>query len=281
MSLGKIMIPIRGDGKSENVLAHAAALARRFHAHVEAIHCRPQAKDLMPYGVPVPAFLKKQIAESATDLADEEEKKLRAEFDALLPQLGLTPGKGGNAASWREEPGKQIDVIRIHGRLADVVVVAKPDRDRNLGANTLRAALFNTGRPVMMCPMQASHPSSLCEHVSIAWNGSVEASRAVALTTDIISAAARVTVLTAGEEKSGASAENLLEYLELRGVNATLDRFKAERSIGRSLLERSAAAGADTLIMGAYGDSHEKETVFGGNTQTVVDTAEMPVIMVH
>lgn len=281
MSLGKIMIPIRGDGKGENVLAHAAALARRFEAHVEAIHCRPQAKDLMPYGVPVPAFLKKQIAESATDLADEEEKKLRAEFDALLPQLGLTPGKGVNAASWREEPGKQIDVIRIHGRLADVVVVAKPDRDRNLGANTLRAALFNTGRPVMMCPMRAEHPATLCEHVSIAWNGSVEASRAVALTTDIISAAARVTVLTAGEEKSGASAENLLEYLELRGVSATLDRFKPERSIGRSLLERSAAAGADTLIMGAYGDSHEKETVFGGNTQTVVDTAEMPVIMVH
>jgi nucleotide-binding universal stress UspA family protein len=281
MTIGKIVIPIRGDGAGENVLAHAAALARRFDAHVEAVHCRPRAKDLLPYGVPVPAFLKKQIAESATDLADEEEKTLRAEFDALLPQFGLTLGKGGSTASWREAAGKQIDVIRIHGRLADVVVVAKPDRDRNLGANTLRAALFNTGRPVMMCPMREDHPQTLCDHVSIAWNGSVEASRAVALTTHIISAASKVTVLTAGEDKSGASAEDLLDYLETRGVSAELDRFIPERSIGRSLLERSAAAGADTLIMGAYGDSHEKETVFGGNTQTVVDTAQMPVIMVH
>ena len=33
--------------------------------------------------------------------------------------------------------------------------------------------------------------------------------------------------------------------------------------------------------MGAYGDSHERETVFGGNTQTVVDTATTPVIFNH
>jgi nucleotide-binding universal stress UspA family protein len=35
------------------------------------------------------------------------------------------------------------------------------------------------------------------------------------------------------------------------------------------------------LIMGAYGESHERETLFGGNTQTVVDRAELPVVLVH
>ena len=281
MTLGKIVIPIRGDGKGNNVLAHAATLARRYGAHVEAVHCRPRPDDMLPYGVPVPAFLKKQIAESAKGLADEEEKTLRAEFSELLPPLGLTEGTGPLQAAWREAPGKQIDVIKTHGRLADLIVVAKPDRDRNLGANTLRAALFNTGRPVMMCPMRDDHPETLGEHVTIAWNGSIEASRAVAMTIDIIQSADKVTVLTAGEETHGATSEDLLGYLAARGINAALKRFKPQRSIGESLLELSKSCGADTLIMGAYHDSHERETVFGGNTQTVVDNAMMPVIMVH
>jgi len=46
-------------------------------------------------------------------------------------------------------------------------------------------------------------------------------------------------------------------------------------------MEASRELGADTMIMGAYGDSHERETIFGGNTQQVVDRSLMPVIMVH
>ena len=51
--------------------------------------------------------------------------------------------------------------------------------------------------------------------------------------------------------------------------------------IGQMLLDRTAAVGADMMIMGAYGDSHERETVFGGNTQVVVDNATIPVVMVY
>jgi hypothetical protein len=36
----KILVPVRGDGKGDNVLAHAAALARGFNAHIEITHCR-------------------------------------------------------------------------------------------------------------------------------------------------------------------------------------------------------------------------------------------------
>ncbi len=43
----------------------------------------------------------------------------------------------------------------------------------------------------------------------------------------------------------------------------------------------AAAAGADPLMMGAYSDSREQESVFGGATQHVVDRTTMPVIMVH
>jgi len=281
----KILVPVRGDGKGDNVLTHAAALARRFKAHVAITHCRARPEDLLPYGVPIPGFLKKQLLDHAAGVADQEELGLQAEVRALAETLQLDLA-GDSAtdtatASWVEEAGRQVDVIKRHGRLADLICVAKPDVDRNLGSNTLKAALFNTGRPVMMCPTADAVPDNLGEHVTIAWNGSHEASRAVALTLGLTESAKAVTVLTAGREVHGASTDDLLEYLRMRGISADVKRFTVKNNLGKELLEHTRDAGASVLIMGAYGDSHEKETVFGGNTQSVVDNALMPVVFVH
>jgi nucleotide-binding universal stress UspA family protein len=281
----KIMIPVRGDGKGDNVFAHAAALARRFKAHVVVTHCRPRGEDLMPYGVPIPSAMKELLLKQTMEIANQVEGGLRAEAEALARQFRLKmTGKANGktaSASWVEEQGRQVDIIKHHGRLADIICVAKPDVDRNLGANTLKSALFNTGRPVMMCPHADMPPKTLCDKVAIGWNGSIEAARAVALTMGIIESAREVTILSCGTELHGASAEDLQSYLAERGVAAKLERFVARKKIGQELLERTRAAGADTLIMGAYGDSHELETIFGGNTQYVVDKATTPVILVH
>lgn len=281
----KLLTPIRGDGKGENVLRHALAVATRFNAHVEATHCRPRAADLLPFGVPIPSFLRDQVADQAKEVADAEEAKLRAQFDALVQSLGVaTAGGPGErtSISWVEEEGKQIDVIKRHGRLCDLIVVAKPDRDRNLGFNTLKAALFNTGRPVLMCPPTETPPQALGERVAIAWNGSLEATRAATMAFDLIAAASEVTVLAVNPGKPhAADADAYVDYLARRGVSAQLRRSETTRDVGAALLTESAAAGADLLIMGAYGDSHERETLFGGNTQTVVDTATRPVVLVH
>lgn len=281
----KILVPVRGDGKGDNVLVHAAALARRFKAHITIIHCRARAEDWMPYGVPIPTFLKKQLLERAAEVANREEEEMLGELRVLVETLGLDlgglPAGQTPTASWVEEPGRQVDVIRRHGRLADLICVAKPDVDRNLGANTLNAALFHTGRPVMMCPPTDVVTDALGSHVAIAWNGSTQAARAVALSLDLIEGADRITILTAGEEVYGAKADDLVEYLAIRNLSATIQRFKKGRSVGTDLLRNCAEIGADLMIMGAYSESHEKQTLLGGNSQTIVDKATMPVIMVH
>ena len=107
------------------------------------------------------------------------------------------------------------------------------------------------------------------------------AARAVALTLDLARAATSVTVLSGGKGKPhGATAEELLDYYALRGITAEILRFDA-RNPGAALLDRTVEVGASLLVMGAYGHSHERETLFGGNTQAVVDGARIPVVMVH
>ena len=181
----KILVPVRGDGKGDNVLAHAAALAHRNKSHIEVAHCRVRPQDMMPSGVPLPSMLRKQLARQAEELANFEEASLKDELEALAEKLGLALEEGSHGVratvSWVEEPGKMVDVIRRHGRLADLIAVPQPDVDRNLGANSLKAALFRTGRPVLMVPNDVAPPETLGAHVTIAWNGSLESSKAVTI----------------------------------------------------------------------------------------------------
>jgi nucleotide-binding universal stress UspA family protein len=281
----KILVPVRGDGKGDNVLAHAAALAHRNKSHIEVAHCRVRPQDMMPSGVPLPSMFRKQLARQAEELANFEEASLKEELKALAENLGLAMEEGSRGAratvSWVEEPGKMVDVIRRHGRLADLIAVPQPDVDRNLGANSLKAALFRTGRPVLMVPNDIAPPETLGAHVTIAWNGSLESSKAVTMALPIMHGAERVTILSSGGEPVSATAADLQAYLAAHGIASDIHAFEGARNVGKLLLAASAEVGADMLIMGAYGDSHEKETIFGGNTQHVVDKARMPVILVH
>lgn len=284
--ISKILVPVRGDGKGENILAHAVVLAARYGAHVQVAHCRPRPEDLAPFGVPIPAFLREQFAKQAAEVSSTVAEGLKESFLRFSTDHGLKVVEKQNGAgpsiSWVEKEGKQVDVIKLLGRLSDLILVAKPDRDKNLGTNTLKASLFNTGRPVMMCPDRKTAPTTLGEHVAIAWNGSLESVRSVSLNMDILLNASAVTILTADQtELHSATAQDLADYLAVRGIKAKIDQFKSQGKIGHMLLSRTAAIGADIMVMGAYGDSHERETVFGGNTQVIVDNATIPVVMVY
>lgn len=283
--LARLLVPVRGDGMGETTLSVAAALAKRHNSHIVVAHCRAQPEDMVPYSTLLPKFARETIVAQAAELADQEEAALRQSLHEAAGRLALaeTARPDGTAATveFLEVFERMSHVIRHYGRLADVIVTAKPDRDRNLGTNALKSALFQTGRPVLMCPQGLTVEDDFAQHVTVAWNGSLEAARAVAVTTDFARAADRVTILAAGSgEPHGATAEELLEYYRLRGVTAEIHRFEA-RKPGAALLEKTSELGAGLLIMGAYGHSHERETLFGGNTQTVVDTAGIPVVLAH
>jgi nucleotide-binding universal stress UspA family protein len=282
-ALHTIIMPVRDDGKGEAVLAHAAIMAQRFGAHVRIIHCHPRPDDMMPYGVVVPRFLRRQIEEAAQRNATSDEVQLRQRFRAQAEALGLAEdgaGRDGPTCSFVEYEGKQVDAVRHYGRLADLICVPQPDKASNLGFNTLKSALFSSGRPVMLCP-EREVPPAIGRHVAIGWNGSLEAARAVAMAMPLIETAERVTILSKGHSEHAATAEELAEYLARREVVATPHAFEVKGNAGRALLDKCGEFGADLLVMGAYHESYERETVFGGNSQAVVDEATLPVVMVH
>jgi len=286
MTIRTIMLPIRGDNKGEFVLSHAHALARGHGAHIVAVHCRPQPEDLIPFGVLLTSGIRDTIREQAGTMADEEEKRLRALFADYCKshKLKLVDKPSGGktvSASWREFTGKQAAVIGVEGRLADIVAVAQPDGEGGLGANTLESALFDTGRLVMMCPDKMAE--RVGESVAVAWNGSTEAARAVALALPVLGTAKKVVILGASDEGGAPlSTAALAAHLAAHGIDAENQDISAHGSAaGDALLTAADSAGADCLVMGAFGHSRRRELVMGGVTQHVVDHTKIPVFFAH
>lgn len=288
MTIRTILVPIRGDGRGESVLDHALALGRRFNAHLVAVHCRPRPEDMLPFGVFVPTSFRRQITSSATALADDEEARIKALFNDYcarhnleIVENSLAAPRDRLSASWSEATGKQAAVVAIRGRLADVIAVAQPDRDTNLGINTLEAALLQTGRLVLLCPK--TPVGGLGRHVAIGWNGSSEAALAVTAALPVLLAADQVTVLAAMTgRKPDLGPEELQGYLASHDCRAEIQSFEARATeVGQGLLAAAKEAGADVLLIGAYGQTRRRELVMGGVTQHIIDHTDLPVLMIH
>lgn len=286
MMISRILVPVRDDGKAELVLRHAISLAQGYHARIIVTHCRARPEDLLPFGVPIPREMKAMIMSQSSSVLNIEEKAMRDLVAGICEEKGVAvsgkPSAKSVSAHFIEEEGRQIDVVRRHGRLADIIVVAKPDIDRNLGANTLKTALFHTGRPVIMCAdTMPAEGEIFTRHLGIAWDGSLESSRAVALSLGMLKAADKVSILTVDNGHIEIEPDALKTYLAEHDIKADVIKAEPASSIGLALMEAGDTAGCGMTILGAYGNSAYLERAIGGVTQYFVDHAQKPVVLVH
>ena len=170
-----------------------------------------------------------------------------------------------------------------HGRLFDVIVLGRPGRDpRGPRMSTLEAALFESGRPVLIAP--ASPRPDMGTNVLIAWNSSTEQARTTAFAMPILKRANRVIVLTVegGAAVPGPTGEQLCRYLQLSGVPAKpLTVPLGGRLTGEAVLAHANALGCDLVIKGAYTQSRLQQLIFGGTTRYILSNATLPVFMAH
>ena len=289
MSIKSILVPVRGDGKGESVLGLAAAFAEGFGAHIDVVHVHAKPEDLLPFGVPVPRGFRNTILEAADNLARQEEDRVRdllqgyckARGLALVDAVEREIGGVEPTVAWHEEMGKQAQVVARLGRLADLIVIPKPDRQANLGLNTLEAALFEVRGLTAIAPRE--EVQAVGRNIAVAWNGSVEAARVVRRALPLLARAQRVSILTgAGDQPAHLDAEALRRYLRLHGIESVAEAFESKHhDIGGPLLESARDLGADLLVMGAFGSEKRREFVLGGVTQHVIEHADLPLLMAH
>jgi nucleotide-binding universal stress UspA family protein len=259
----------------------AAGLARRLGAHLTG---------LFVLDIPIPVFAGGEagggvaLAElldsmRASGLADA--KKAEAAFQERVRRDAL-------AAEWRQVEGMTPAQISMQGRYADLVIIgqAAPGGRPTPDDATTEAALFNTGRPVLVVPQTGAAPT-LGQRALVAWNASREASRALHDALPLLAGAASVTVLTVnaepGENAHGEEpGADIARHLARHGLNVTVRRVQgADIGVGDLLLNEAADLGADLIVMGAYGHSRLRELVLGGATRTMLRNMTAPVLLSH
>ena len=144
----------------------------------------------------------------------------------------------------------------------------------------LETALFDTCRPVLMVPDGA--PQNLFHRPIIAWNGSLEAARAVGFALPFLTQCeGGVDVYAVQERKQRTETEELQRYLSWHGIVAKRLSVEDSRPIGISLLAQASANQAGLIVMGAYTHGHYRQFLFGGVTRYVMEHAGIPILLAH
>lgn len=285
-----ILVSLADDVGGRGLLDTAFAIARRFNAHVDGLHVRPDpAEALHATSMAFPGALRDQVLEVGRRQAEEAATRVRTLFQDYCAENDITlldrpPAAEGVSAAWHEETGKESLVVALRGRLTDLTVVRRP-LEASPAPDTLESALMETGKPVLILPLKddGGARQSVGRRVAIGWNGSTVAAKAVAAARHFLITAEKVTALSLQEEKDQhLSVADLIDHLAWHGVEADTRRFEARSShVGEALLNEARALDADLLVLGGYGTSMTRELILGGVTRTMLAHAEIPLLMVH
>ncbi|MGE5268512.1 MAG: universal stress protein [Thiohalocapsa sp.] len=283
-----ILVAASGGIATAGAIEQACHLARRFEAHLEALHVLPDQATLNAaagegIGSPAATALVSSLSEEASAKAAET----RALFGKILGRHGIAQAGQAQAAVpdvsavWRETTGNPAKAVAERGRFFDLVVLGRSDRvGHEPHTDTVEETLLRCGRPVLLAPPEPA--ADLGHSIAIAWNGSLQAVHALTAALPFLRRAGSVVLITAGDGDAAASSE-AAAYLAWHGVTADRRTIAAVsgRGLGRALLAAAETAGADLLVMGAYGQPPWREQLFGGASRGALATMPLALLMMH
>ena len=285
-----ILVPIGGSDSDELVFETALAAARLFDAHLQFLHVRISV-GAAAQGTPHVDFASGAALRDALGQLEIERDTRSADAvrhveelcaRAKVPLGGTPGGVPGVTAGWREQKGDAVARILLHARHSDLTVVGRSRTSNGLPSDFIEQLLLKGGRPVLVAGPIA--PQTLNRTVMVCWRESADAARAVTAASPFLERAERVILATVAEEKEngGAAMNDFAAQLAWHRIPVEV---RIIEPAGRSPQERLADAGrehaADLIVMGAYGHSHLRETLFGGCTQSFLRQGDRPILLMH
>lgn len=293
MAIRHILVPLFGYDGDRTSLDAALVIAKRHSAHIAALHIETDPLEQTPLMVDVGVAITELVEAAerhATHRATNAAKSFADWQGATGTPIDTNPNvRSAVTTAYLNVTGNEEDLISRYGRLTDLVVLARPKRNEaaDLIAVRIEDVLFGAGRPVLLVPNGIS--AEALAHIEdgpalVAWNGSIEATRAVTAGLSLIKAMGKVRVLSIKEGKQDAHpASDLTDFLAWHGVSATVGETPADanKASAEHFLNAAHEAKATLIVMGAYSHGRLRQLVLGGVTSHMIDAADLPVLMAH
>lgn len=283
MTIRTILVPVCPDVEFQNQLDAAADLARVMEAHINAVYIVPDPMKIVA-GMPPVAVAAGLTAAAIRRDGEAAAAAAKDKFERWRQQAGLAARMVERSlrtpyAQWSERTGEIAPTVARCGRLSDLIILNRPNVSLASSA-AFDAAVFESGRPTLL--LNGNTPSDLLRHILIAWNGSLEATRAVAGSMALLREADQVSIFTTLSDDVLDTDLDLADSLSWHGINPRYFHPKTPGdSTGEALLRVVKDVNPSMLVMGAYTHSRLREAFLGGVTRHVLDHAGLPVLMMH
>ncbi|MFI4938896.1 MAG: universal stress protein [Burkholderiales bacterium] len=203
------------------------------------------------------------------------------DFEAIAKMMGVL-SYDARLVSDEPEGG-----LVLQARYCDLVVVGQTDPNESFSSvpsDLAEYAMLNCARPVLIVPHAGQ--SHIGTNALVAWDGGLEATRAITNAIPLLKRASTVTVAVFNPsaqydvhgEQPGA---DIALYLARHNINVTVSQQNTELGVGDALMSLASDMSADLIVMGGYGHTRFREVLLGGVTKTVLKTMTVPVLMSH
>src|ERR1700683_2948305 len=202
-------------------------------------------------------------------------------FNAAAGRAGITVESDKLPASFASA-GEEFARIARRFDLA-VVGQAQPDRDE-VEELIAESTLFEAGRPVIIVPYIQKAPLKL-DRVMACWDGSRQATRAIADAMPLLERAGQVELVIVANERGKQDeipGADMGQHLARHGLKVDVNRItEGNIDVADALLSHAADASVDFMVMGGYSHSRLRELVLGGGRRSVLRSMTVPVLMSH
>lgn len=276
--ISDVLIHVPAGKEPDAGVGYGISVGREFKAHVTGV-----AFALEPLVAPM--YFGAVPGEIFTDFRREAEQTA----SGAMERFRNAAEGAGCTADGRTVTTTIDGAADAFGRLArvyDLAVVTQPHPDKSgPEAALLEAALFESGRGVLIVPYVHSKPIEL-DRVLIAWDGGRQAARAVAEARPFLARAKQVEILVVESGKSDPKAvpgADLARHLARHKLKVELRRsvVTSDADIDATILNEISDSDVDLVIMGGYGHTRFREFMLGGVTRGIIGSMTAPVLMAH
>lgn len=276
--LAHILVPLSSQPSDASTLAQALQVASLLRANTQAALAQSDPADVMMWTAEgTYSGISANLVESAWKGADEawaRTQEIVNTFHLDAPTLSLERIVGPIVAS-----------LVKRAALAELTVFSCEDaRGKGLLSGVLESLVIDAHAPVLVARASAEElPNKIKGGAMIAWNGSVEAARAVKAALPILAVCEKVVIAQAGAHEENIrnafhAPAYLQGYLAQRGI--TCDLLHVEGTDApHAILNAAKSHQIGLLVAGAWGHSRAREFVFGGATRTFLKDATSPSLL--
>lgn len=260
----------------ESRLAFAATLAGLWQAHLIATFVVPRlelnrhASFAVGHGVA-------QMLHNHWDHVERAIAETKGLHDTLMERHGVT-------GEWRVSENECSEELMLHARHASLTIIgSSPTEDRAITMLGLsERVIVGSGRPTILLPTEWP-ADRIARRIVVGWNAGREATRAIADAMPFLVNADKVQLVVVPEAKAQSlyglePGADMARHLARHGVAVDLDQHSGTDA-GTVLLDQCSAIDADMLVIGAVGRSRISEFIFGGATRTILENADLPVLL--